>query len=114
MSGNFTAALELVQRWVQRGSYRGASLVVGSAAESLVERSFGDHSSEREEFIASAGKWLAAAAIATVVDEGKLSWDGVVADWLPEFSGGASTVTLRQSLSHTSGMAPQQPEGRRV
>ena len=41
---------------------------------------------ETEVYIASAGKWLAAATLAAVVDEGKLSWDDNVNKWLPEFT----------------------------
>jgi CubicO group peptidase (beta-lactamase class C family) len=113
MPVDFSAALRLVRQWVEQGFYPGASLIVGRGAQVLVAQSFGNHGPERVEYIASAGKWLAAAAIATVVDEERLSWDARVVDWLPEFAGDAGAVTLRQLLSHTSGFAPQQPEGRR-
>jgi CubicO group peptidase (beta-lactamase class C family) len=62
--------------------------------------------------IASAGKWLAAATIAAVVEEGKLSWDDKVKKWLPEFTDVKGQATLRQLLSHTSGYPDYQPEHR--
>jgi CubicO group peptidase (beta-lactamase class C family) len=63
-------------------------------------------------YIASAGKWLAAATIAAVVDEGKLSWDDPVAKWIPEMNGVKGQATLRQLLSHTSGFPAYQPPWR--
>jgi len=101
-----------VQRWVEHGFYPGAGLIIGRGEQIVLERYFGCYTPETEEFIASAGKWLAAATIAAVVDQGRLSWDDSVAQWLPELTGEAGEITLRQLLSHTSGLAAQQPPGR--
>jgi CubicO group peptidase (beta-lactamase class C family) len=61
--------------------------------------------------IASAGKWLAAAAIMSLVDEGKLSLEDHPSKFLPEFKGDEKDKsTLRQMLSHTSGYPPYQPK----
>jgi CubicO group peptidase (beta-lactamase class C family) len=58
--------------------------------------------------IASVSKSFTAAAIATLVDEGKLQWDDPVRRWLPEaeFSDPYRTanVTLRDLLSHRVGV----------
>jgi len=53
--------------------------------------------------IASASKWVAAALVLSVVDEGKLALDEPVGQRLPEFTGEAGKITLRQLLSFTSG-----------
>jgi CubicO group peptidase (beta-lactamase class C family) len=53
--------------------------------------------------VASASKWVAAALIMTVVDEGKLSLDEPIGRRLPAFKGEAGEITLRQLLSFTSG-----------
>lgn len=53
--------------------------------------------------VASASKWLAVALVMTVVDEGKLSLDEPIGRRLPEFTGAAGTITLRQLMSFTSG-----------
>jgi CubicO group peptidase (beta-lactamase class C family) len=111
LSVAFAGALDQVRRWVERGFYPGAGLIIGSGEQVLLEEYFGVSAAETEEFIASAGKWLAAGAIAAVVDAGDLSWDATVAEWLPQFSGEAGEITLRQLLSHTSGFAEQQPSG---
>ena len=56
--------------------------------------------------IASASKWLTSATLLTLVDEGKLSLDEPIARWLPAFADGErSGITLRQLLSHRSGLA---------
>jgi CubicO group peptidase (beta-lactamase class C family) len=108
---DFSGIVSQVERWVEQGFYPGASLVIGRRQEVIFERYFGVHDAETEEFIASAGKWLASAAIAAVVDRGMLSWDDAVSKRLPEFVGLAGTATLRQLLSHTSGFAAQPPSG---
>lgn len=54
-------------------------------------------------YVASAGKWVAAAVVAAVVDTTALDWDDPVEKWLPEFRGDAKgNIPLRRLLSHTS------------
>ena len=53
--------------------------------------------------IASSSKWMTAALVMIVVDEGKLSLDEPIAKVLPAFQGQAGTVTLRELLAQTSG-----------
>jgi CubicO group peptidase (beta-lactamase class C family) len=108
---DFTAVIQQVQRWVDAGYYPGAGLAIGRGGHVVLERHFGAYTPETEEYIASAGKWLAAATIAVVVDRGLLSWDDRVGQWLPELVE-ASDIRLRQLLSHTSGLAAQQPPER--
>jgi CubicO group peptidase (beta-lactamase class C family) len=88
-------------------------LLVCRGEQLLLERYLGAYTPDTQVFIASAGKWLAAATIAAVVDQGLLGWDDPVARWLPDFTGEAGNARLRQLLSHTSGFADQQPPGRR-
>lgn len=54
--------------------------------------------------IASASKWVAAALILTGVDRGELSLDDPVARFIPEATGTLRVATVRQLLSHSSGM----------
>ena len=61
--------------------------------------------------IASASKWLTAATLMTFVDEGKLRLDDPVASVLPAFDGAKSDITVRQLLSHTTGLPPAGCEG---
>jgi CubicO group peptidase (beta-lactamase class C family) len=106
--------------WVDSGYYSGASLVVGrfppvgTCGETgpIYEKYFGNYKPGTVAYIASAGKWLAAATIAAVVDEGLLSWDDKVKKWLPAFTDPKGEATLRQLLAHTAGYPDYQPNGR--
>jgi CubicO group peptidase (beta-lactamase class C family) len=56
--------------------------------------------------IASCSKWLTAALVMTFVDEGKLSLDDKVSTYLPIFETyGKTYITIRNCLSHTTGIA---------
>ena len=59
--------------------------------------------------IASISKQFAAAAILLLQDEGKLSLDDKVSTYLPGITGG-DTITIRQLLSHTSGLQDYWPQ----
>jgi CubicO group peptidase (beta-lactamase class C family) len=53
--------------------------------------------------IASGTKWMTAALVMTLVDEGRLSLDEPIGRRLPEFQGPSGEITLRQLLSFTAG-----------
>ncbi|EGD59962.1 beta-lactamase [Novosphingobium nitrogenifigens DSM 19370] len=59
--------------------------------------------------IASNSKQFLAALLLLLADEGKLSLDDTVAKWLPEVSG-ADHMSVRQLLSHTSGLQDYWPQ----
>ena len=98
--------------WVDSGYYKGASVIIVKDDKVIHQKYFGNYNPETVAYIASAGKWLAAATIATVVDDGKLSWDDKVKKWLPEFKDQKGEATLRQLFSHTAGYPDYQPAGR--
>lgn len=54
--------------------------------------------------IASASKWLAGAAILSLVDDGLLDLDDPVGLYLPYFREEKAEITVRQLLTHTSGL----------
>ncbi|MDN7024283.1 serine hydrolase [Methanoculleus sp. FWC-SCC1] len=60
--------------------------------------------------VASVTKWFTGAAIGTIVDEGKLSWDTPVVEYIPEFAlkdeYAGRYATLRDLLAHRAGLAP--------
>ncbi len=110
-SDAFPLVTRRVQGWVDRGYYKGCSVWIAQGDRVLYQKSIGDHSPHAEIYIASAGKWLGAAAMLAVVDEGKLSLDDPVSKWLPEFAGDPKgRATVRQLFSHTSGYFPYQPQ----
>jgi CubicO group peptidase (beta-lactamase class C family) len=107
---DFLAVTNLIQSWVDKEYYSGCGLLVAKDDQIIFERCFGNFTPDRAVFIASSGKWLAAATIMTLVDEGKLSLEDHPSKWLPEFKNDPKDkATLRQLLSHTSGYLPYQP-----
>ena len=54
--------------------------------------------------LASATKWLSAVVVLAVAEQGLLSLDDPISRFLPAFTGTRGTITLRQLLSHTSGL----------
>jgi len=110
-SYDFTPIEKKIQSWVDSSYYPGASILVVQNDSIVYESYFGNYHKETSVFIASAGKWLAAATIASVVESTDLSWNDKVKKWLPEFNDIKGEATLRQLLSHTSGYPDYQPEG---
>src|SRR5687768_12804052 len=110
---NFSPLQNKIQSWVDSGYYTGSSIIIVKNNIVIYKRYFGNYDSRTVTFIASAGKWLAAATIAAVVDEGRLSWDDSVKKWLPSFKDVKGNATLRQLFSHTAGYPAYQPEGKR-
>ena len=68
--------------------------------------------------IASNSKAFTAAALGILVDEGKLSWDGKVLDYLPDFRLAdpyvTANFTVRDLLTHRSGLSPNAGDLMRV
>jgi len=108
---DFSPMDKKINSWVDKGYYPGAGISVFKDNKNIYEAYFGNYKPETVVFIASAGKWLAAATVAAVVEEGKLSWDDKVVKWLPEFKDIKGQATLRQLFSHTSGYPDYQPKG---
>jgi CubicO group peptidase (beta-lactamase class C family) len=107
---NFSPVQNKIQSWVDSGYYTGSSIIIVKNNRVIYKRYFGNYDSGTVTFIASAGKWLAAATIAAVVDEGKLNWNDKVKKWLPEFTDIKGEATLAQLLSHTAGYPDYQPK----
>lgn len=99
-----------IQGWIEKGYYPGVSLLIVKDGHTVFEKCYGSHKADSTEYIASAGKWLAAATVMAVVDEGKLSLDDPASKFLPEFTDGKRNATLRQMFAHTSGYAAYQPK----
>jgi len=61
--------------------------------------------------VASSTKWLTAATLMSLVDDGLVGLDDPVATWLPEFSSTGPEITVRQLLTHTSGVRDNACQG---
>jgi CubicO group peptidase (beta-lactamase class C family) len=87
---------------------RGATVMVNHKGRLVynqsVNRLSGTWSPTNQVPIASATKWLSAATIATLVDDGLIRLDDSIGKYLPIFTRyGKGKVTIRQCFSHTSG-----------
>ena len=91
---------------VAAGQLRAAVLRV-TQGDGVYERAFGAATPASPFLIASITKPMTAAAVMTVVEAGKLPLDAPAAKLLPGFDG---RITLRQMLSHTSGLPDMLPE----
>ncbi len=72
----------------------------------IYQKEMGDFNSKTKAPIASCSKWLTAALVMTFVDEGKISLDEKVSNYLPIFETyGKTYITIRNCLSQTTGIA---------
>lgn len=108
---DFSPVSSKINSWLDSSYYPGAALMIVKDGRVIFEKYYGQYTPETAVYIASAGKWLAAAALAAVTEEGRLSWDDPVNKWLPEFTDVKGTATLRQLFSHTAGFPDYQPAG---
>src|SRR5690242_7699722 len=123
MSSSRLAAIErVVERGIKAGGYPGAAVVVGRKGAAVYERGFGKLSwnesstpvdAQRTIYdIASLSKVVGTTtAIMILFDEKKIGLDDPVVNYIPTFGGGdKDKVTIRQLLTHTSGL----PAGRDI
>jgi CubicO group peptidase (beta-lactamase class C family) len=90
----------------------GCAVGVARGGEIVLERAYGMANLEYDVPLApstifeagSVSKQFTAAAVLTLVNEGKLSLDDPVRKYVPELPDSAAAVTIRQILSHTSGL----------
>ena len=95
MPGGPPGAIVVVQRGSDRSVHTAGVAEVGAEPEPDVE----DHMR-----IASVSKAFNGATALSLVDEGVLSLDDTIAQWLPDLPRAWGEVTLRQMLNHTSGL----------
>ncbi|GAA5081345.1 serine hydrolase domain-containing protein [Lysobacter panacisoli] len=94
------------------GKVPGASVLVLRDGEALVRRSYGRADLEAgiaatpttNYRLASVSKQFTAASILLLAQDGKLTLDDPVRRWLPSLPAVADAITLRQLLTHTSGL----------
>lgn len=112
-SYDFAPLDSVISSWMDKGYYPGGAICVMKDDSVIFQKDYGTFTDSTQVYVASAGKWVAAAVIAAVVDTTDLGWDDPVEKWLPEFRGDAKgKIPLRRLLSHTSGIRPYLPEPR--
>src|SRR5574344_583733 len=102
---NFNRLDSMVNHWIDKGYYPGAAICVMHGDNLLFHKTYCGYNDNTQVYVASAGKWVAAATIAAVVDNTTLDWNDPIEKWLPEFKGDPKgKVLLKNLLSHTSGI----------
>ncbi len=81
-----------------------ADMLITKDGKVVYERNFPKGTGQKKVKVASAAKWLSAATVLAVVDEGKIQLDEPIGKYLPQFKGDKAKMTIRQLLSHTSGL----------
>jgi CubicO group peptidase (beta-lactamase class C family) len=81
----------------------GVTAIVMRDGRQLLRMDVGDIAPDAQLPVASASKWMTAALVMSVVDEGRLSLDAPISHYLPAFAGPSATTTLRELLAQTSG-----------
>ncbi|MFN3352021.1 MAG: serine hydrolase domain-containing protein [Brevundimonas sp.] len=97
------AVLRALEALVREDSSGGVALLTWRGGEPLFAASLGDIGFDTPTGVASASKWLAAATVMTLVDDGLLDLDEPIGPRLGFTAEGGGAVTLRQLLSYTSG-----------
>lgn len=102
----FMMVRQIAERTVRDLGLPGGALLLRQDGATVCEAYFGMYDRRTAAPLVSAVKWLSAATILTLVDDGTLSLDSRVSEYLPYFTGDKAGITLRQLLSHTSGIPP--------
>jgi CubicO group peptidase (beta-lactamase class C family) len=123
MSSSRLAAIErVVERGIKAGGYPGASVIVGRKGAAVFEKGFGRLTWSSNSIpvdavrtiydVASLSKVVGTTtAIMILYDENKIRLDDPIVSYIPTFGGGdKDKVTVRQLLTHTSGL----PAGRDI
>jgi CubicO group peptidase (beta-lactamase class C family) len=106
----------LAVRYARRGDFSGVVLLAKDD-KVILHRAYGSASLAYDRpvtlntrlNIASIGKSITGTAIAQLVEAGRVSYDDVVGKFLPNYpeAGVRERATVRQLLSHTSGLGPE-------
>ena len=108
---DFAPLDSIVDEWIGKGYYPGAAVCVVKDDSTVFRKCYGGFAGDTKVYVASAGKWVAAAVIGAVVDSTELDWDDPVGKWLFQYRDDPKgQIPLRHLLSHTSGLLPYLPE----
>lgn len=103
------AAVKAADAMIAKGA-GGFSVGVGVRDKVISLAHFGGITPDTAYPIASASKFLTAATVMALVDDGTLRLDAPISTWLPKLPEAAGKLTLRQLLSQTSGLAGSRGE----
>lgn len=103
---DFSAIDAKIEKHLEITLLPGAGLLVLHENEVIHESFFGNYDKTTVVPIASATKWLSAAAVMTLVDDGEIKLNEPIANHISSFGfGEKKEITLQHLLSHTSGIS---------
>lgn len=112
---NFSGAAEVLERATDSGRVHAAALYARNSEQELVQAFGSSRSAEDMFLIASISKPMSVAALMTLYDRGEFQLDDRVEKFIPEFQGdGRDRITIRQLLTHVSGLPDQLPENEQL
>ncbi|RFS19989.1 class A beta-lactamase-related serine hydrolase [Chitinophaga silvatica] len=86
--------------------------VIHVEGKAVYERGFGEYDGNTKLLIASSSKWLSAAVLMSLVDEGKLNLTDTIGKFLRIYTNNhKGHITIAQLLSHTSGFPGSSTQG---
>ena len=116
-TGKLAPLQALLDRFVSEGQVNGAAVAVAQGGAQVAELFAGNAAPDRPAAsdtlwpLASISKVYTASVVMTLIEQGWLTLSMTVRSVLPEFDGGGKeAVTLRQLLTHTSGLVYESPE----
>ncbi len=104
IAADFSEVSAYIDAAYQRVGLPGAAIQVWKDGEILHEEFFGEYTADTVVPIASASKWLCAATVMSIVDDGLIDLDAPVSRYLDSFTGDFGTMSVRQCLSLSSGL----------
>jgi CubicO group peptidase (beta-lactamase class C family) len=104
MAHDFSSVDAFIAQQMKDVPLAGAAMFIAQRGRVLHQRGYGAMDEHTRMAVASASKWVSAAVIATLIDDGTLHLDERASDYIESFDGDKSTITLRQLLAHTSGL----------
>jgi D-alanyl-D-alanine carboxypeptidase len=99
----------VVQEWLNSTEAPSVSIALIEHDHIVYLKAYGTATTSTRYAIDSVTKEFTAAAVLLLAQQGNLSLDDAVRKWFPAL-GGAATVTLRQLLTHTSGIRDYWPQ----
>src|SRR6516225_2164805 len=110
---------QVINKAIEQGRMPGAVLLVGHEGKVIYRKAYGKRALVPQPEAMTLDTVFDCASLTKVVattaslmklfDEGKFRLSDKVTDYIPEFQGGKSDITLRQLFTHFSGLQPDVP-----
>jgi uncharacterized protein YbbC (DUF1343 family)/CubicO group peptidase (beta-lactamase class C family) len=110
---------QAIQEAIQQGRLPGAVLLIGHDGQVVYRKAYGDRAEVPKVEAMTADTIFDLASLTKVIatttslmklfEQGKFRLNDKITEYIPEFQGGKSDITIRQLFTHFSGLAPDVP-----